>query len=120
MTSTWFRETPESMRALAEENALVAAAELVSEGIEARGMTRRDLADKLGIARSEVTQRLSGKRNLTVRSLAAMLHELDYDLQIQVRDRRHATAVWRSCGEVDPATRYTTSNQAIRLVPRSA
>jgi len=116
MSNTWFRETPESLRALAEERALVDAAELVSEGIEARETSRRALADKLGVARSEITQRLSGKRNLTVRSLAAMLHELDYDLQLRVRDRRQARPAWRVCGETEGGVRYTTSHEPIRLV----
>lgn len=116
MSSTWFRETPESLRSLAEERALVDVAELVSEAIEARRTSRKALAEKLGIARSEITQRLSGRRNLTVRSLAAMLHELDYDLQLRVRDRQHARPAWRVCGEVGVGVRYTTSHEPIRLV----
>lgn len=115
-TPTWFVETPESLRALAEERAVVEAAELVSEGLAARDGKRKDLADALGVARSEITQRLSGKRNLTVRSLAAMLHELDYDLQLRVRDRKATRHVWRECGKVEDGVRYTTDNSAIRLV----
>jgi len=120
MSSTWFRETPESLRALAEERALVDAAELVSEGLDHRGVTRKALADRLGISRSEVTQRLSGARNLTVRSLASMLHELNYDLQLRVRDRNNVRSVWRACGEIEAGVRYTSANQAIRLVKHVA
>lgn len=115
-SSTWFRETTESLRALAEERALVEAAELVSESIHARRSSRKALADQLGVARSEITQRLSGRRNLTVRSLAAMLHELDYDLQLRVRDRQQSRPAWTVCGEVEPSVRYTTNHQPIRLV----
>lgn len=118
--STWFRETPASLRALAEERAVVDAAELVSEALEDRRTTRKDLAEMIGVARSEITQRLSGQRNLTLRSLAAMLHELDYDLQLRVRDRRQARTAWRVCGEVEAGVRYTTSNEPIRLIQHNA
>ena len=118
--STWFQETPESLRLLAEERALLEAAELISEAIAARGMTRKSLAERLGIARSEVTQRLSGKRNLTIRSLAAMLHELGYDLQIRLRDRHARRPAWCASGEVDTGVRYTSDHEQIRLVASPA
>lgn len=87
--SNWYPQTPEAERLLAEETALIAAAELVAEALEARGMKRSALAERLCVGRSEVTQRLDGTRNLTVRSLAAMLHELDFELELSVRDRAH-------------------------------
>ena len=84
MSDLW-EETPEALRILAEERAVVQAAELISAGIEATGLRRRDLADKLGISPSELSQRLGGKRNLTLRSLAAMVHELGCELEIRAR-----------------------------------
>jgi transcriptional regulator with XRE-family HTH domain len=118
--SSWFRESSESLRALAEERALIEAAELVSEAIEVRRTSRSQLAAQLGIVRSEITQRLSGKRNLTVRSLAAMLHELGYDLQLRVLDRSHSRPVWRSSGQVASGGRYTTAGNEIRVVKSAA
>jgi predicted XRE-type DNA-binding protein len=118
--STWFRETPESARALAEETALLDAAELVSKAIVKRGATRMALSKRLGVPRSEISQRLGGKRNLTVRTLAAMLHELDFELQLRVRDRSGARPVWRSSTEIGTDTRYTGTGQAVRLVRADA
>lgn len=86
--SRWFEESEESGRLLAQEKSILAAAELVSEALDRRGVTRRELADRLGVPRSEVTQRLRGTRNLTVRSLADMLHALDFDLDFRIRDRQ--------------------------------
>lgn len=118
--SNWFRETPESMRALAEERALLEAAELISEGLEVRGITRSSFAKALGVVKSEVTQRLSGQRNLTVKSLAAMLHELDYDLELRSRDRRGTRHVLRASGRISHGRRYTTGGSEIRLVKPAA
>lgn len=87
MSSGWFKETPETRRLLAEELALVDAAELVAEALERRGVTRTDLAKRLKVKLSEISQRLSGKRNVTLRNLAAALHVLDYDLALGARDR---------------------------------
>lgn len=113
---SWYRDTPEARRAYAEERALLEAAELVAESLEVRDVTRKSLAESLGIARSEISQRLNGTRNLTVRSLAAMLHELDFDLQLRVRDRHHIRPAWKACGEVAPTSRYTAAGHQIRLV----
>lgn len=124
MASSWFRETPESLRAFAEESALLEASEIIAEALISREVTRKTLAERLEVPRSEITQRLSGKRNLTIRSVAAMLHELDYDLQLRVRDRQSRQTVWHRCGEVHGASeagvRYTSGGGSIRIVKSAA
>lgn len=90
--SIWVRDTDEYRRALAEERLVVAASELTSEALERRGRTRTWLAQQLGVRLPEISQRLSGRRNLTLRSFAAMLHELDYDLEVRLVERRPAAA----------------------------
>lgn len=81
------RDTEEYQRALAEERLVVAASELISEGLERRGRTRTWLAERLGVRLPEISQRLSGRRNLTLRSFAAMLHELDYGVELRLTDQ---------------------------------
>jgi AraC-like DNA-binding protein len=68
----WFRSTPESECLLSEERVLLEMSELVCEALERRGLSRSALADRLEISRSEVSQRLGGQRNLSLRSLASM------------------------------------------------
>lgn len=72
----------------AEEAAMVDAAELIAEALETSGMSQADLARALGISRSEVTARLRGERNITVRKLAETLHALGNSLTLgsSVRD----------------------------------
>jgi hypothetical protein len=48
---------------------------------------RGDLAKLLSVRASEVTQRLSGGRNLTLRTLAEMLDVLGYDVHLSLVDR---------------------------------
>lgn len=125
--STWFRDTDESRRMLAEERLVLAASELTSEALERRGQTRSWLAERLGVGLSEVSQRLSGRRNLTLRSFAAMLHELGYTLELGLADERNAQAGHSTDGtrvfHGSRATnwpqgnmRYTPTQTPIRLV----
>lgn len=66
----------------AEEAAMVDSSELIARALEASGMSQADLARALGVSRSEVTARLKGERNITVRKLAATLHALGATLTL--------------------------------------
>src|SRR6185437_16603174 len=90
---SWFRETPESLRLLAEERLIVAVTELICEAMDERSISRSQLAAELGIKPSEITQRLSGKRNLTLRTTAEMLHALGFELEVHLKDGRGVTSI---------------------------
>ena len=83
----------------AQESAMVDAAELIASALEASGMSQSDLARKLGVSRSEVTARLRGERNITVRKLAETLHalgaRLDLSCELPKKERKD-----------DPANRW--------------
>lgn len=67
----------------AQEAAMIDAAELIARALEASGLSRADLARRLGVSRAEVTARLKGERNITVRTLAETLHVLGETLKIE-------------------------------------
>lgn len=73
---------------LAEELAVVQATDVVCRAMAACSTTRKTLAEAVGVSASEITQRLRGTRNLTLRSLVGMLHALDHELVIQARPRQ--------------------------------
>lgn len=110
--SNWFKETPESLRMLAEERVILAASELIAEALESRGQTKSLLADSLNVKRSEISQRLSGRRNITMKSFASMLDALGYGVEFRLVDKQEegASPVFHGAREMDwPAgnMRYT-------------
>lgn len=83
--TAWFKSTPEGERLLSEERLILEATESVYDAMDRSQLKKSDIASKLGVSKSEVGQRLSGRRNLTVRSLAAMLHTLGFEAKISIR-----------------------------------
>ncbi|MBP2412278.1 transcriptional regulator with XRE-family HTH domain [Arthrobacter stackebrandtii] len=69
--------------AYAEEAAMVDASELIANALERSAMTKSELARALNVSKSEVTARLAGERNITVRSLAKTLHVLGAKLELR-------------------------------------
>jgi transcriptional regulator with XRE-family HTH domain len=75
-------DDPEYARTYAEESALADASELIAEAMEHAGVSNADLARRLKVSRSEITARLRGDRNLTLRKLAATLYALGGRLEL--------------------------------------
>jgi transcriptional regulator with XRE-family HTH domain len=90
--SVFSTQDPEKLATYAEEAAMVDASEAIAEALEASGISQADLARHLNISRSEVTARLRGERNITVRKLAATLHALGATLDIRVAEAPQETA----------------------------
>lgn len=87
--SSWFEVTPESSQMLSEERLILACTELVYQAMDEAGVeTKQELANLLGVSKNEVGQRLSGRRNLTVKTLAAMLHVLGKEADVTLRPIR--------------------------------
>lgn len=82
-------DNPDYDAVFAQERAMVDASELIARALEASGMSRADLARRLGVSRGEITNRLTGERNITVRKLAATLHACGEQLELSAT-RRHA------------------------------
>ena len=75
----------------AEEAAMVDASELLADLLEKSNMTRADLSRALDVSRGEITERLRGERNITIRKLAATVHALGYQLEISAASRAART-----------------------------
>ena len=73
--SGWFRRVlgdPKRRRVFEEEKLILSVAEGIWEAMDQGGVTRADIADRLGTTRANITQLLSGSRNMTLKSLAAV------------------------------------------------
>jgi transcriptional regulator with XRE-family HTH domain len=79
------------------------------------GETQSSLAAKLGVNRSAVHRRLTGRMNLTIETVADMVWALGYGIRVEIFDPA-ADATRRNCALLppDPATIPTsTSNPGI-------
>lgn len=63
---------------LEQEHLLLDVTELIVELMNERGVSRSELADRLGKTKGHVTQLLSGSRNLTLRTLSDIFVALDF------------------------------------------
>lgn len=73
----WIRrqtESPEARRRYEEERLILWTTEAIWTAMDEQGLTRAELAGRLGTSRANVTQLLSGTRNMTLKSLAALAH----------------------------------------------
>ncbi len=78
---------PEYARVYAEESLVTDVMEAISEWMEVRGVHRAELARRLGTSRAHVTQMLNG-RNISLRTLARVVHALDGQVEFSIRPRR--------------------------------
>ncbi|MFW5731715.1 MAG: helix-turn-helix domain-containing protein [Planctomycetota bacterium] len=81
-----FCEDRDSARLLEQEEAIMDVTELICEIMEDQGVSRSELAERLGTSKSNVTQTLDGTRNMTVRKISDMLFELGHSLKVDVRE----------------------------------
>ena len=66
--------TPEARRRYEQERLILWTTEAICEATEEQGLDRAAVAGKLGTSRANVTQLLSGSRNMTLHSLAGLAH----------------------------------------------
>lgn len=79
---------PEERRLLEQERLILDATELICEAMESAGVSRSDLAKKLGKSKGYVSQLLGGSRNMTLRTLADILTALNQRLELRAQSVR--------------------------------
>jgi transcriptional regulator with XRE-family HTH domain len=75
------KRPPASMRVVRGASAVIQAL------MDAQGVTKADLARRVGKSRAYVTQSLSGDRNMTLRTFAGLADALDADVVLAARPR---------------------------------
>ncbi len=78
-----FLEVPEHRRLYEQERLLVEVTELLTQVMEKKGMSRAQLAHKLGKSKAFVTQVLRGNHNMTLRTLADLFGAMEHQLFVQ-------------------------------------
>jgi transcriptional regulator with XRE-family HTH domain len=73
---------PEFRRLLAQEELILEVTEVLCGLLEAETISKKELADRLGKSKGFVSQLLNGGRNLTLRTVADILHVLGYKVAL--------------------------------------
>lgn len=72
----WVNESDENARLVAQELLITEVTEAIWEAIEAEGITKTELANRMGATKGYVSQLLSGSRNMTLRTLSDICRAL--------------------------------------------
>jgi transcriptional regulator with XRE-family HTH domain len=78
-------EDPEFRRLLSIEALAAEASELIARLMAEQKVSKADLARRLNKSRAWVTQLLSGKANMTVRTLAEVMYTLDAEVKLHAQ-----------------------------------
>jgi transcriptional regulator with XRE-family HTH domain len=73
---------PEFRKLLAQEELILEVTETICELLENEKVSRKGLADRLGKTKGFISQLLNGGRNLTLRTVADILHVLGYKVSL--------------------------------------
>lgn len=80
-----FKADPKRRRLLVEEELMIEVREKICEYMQLEGITRTELAKRLDVTKGYITQILSGSRNVTLRTLAAVADALGYEVKLRLR-----------------------------------
>src|SRR4030043_999285 len=73
-----YLEGPEFAKLMAQGELIMEVTETLCELMEKEGIARKELAERLGKSKGFISQLLNGGRNLTLRTVADILHVLGY------------------------------------------
>ena len=85
--SAWLEEltsTPEELLEFQQEKSILHITQRIWDLMEETGVSRAELASRLGKSRSFVSQVLSGRTNMTVRTLSSILTALGRDFRLEI------------------------------------
>jgi transcriptional regulator with XRE-family HTH domain len=108
--------TTDYERLVAQETLILDATEAIVELLQEQGVSRQELAARLGKSKGFVSQLLSGERNMTLRTLADLAYVLGQRCSLAIRaleegdQRLHSTTV--EFGELEQATPVDQENRA--------
>jgi transcriptional regulator with XRE-family HTH domain len=77
-----YLEDPEFAKLMAQGDLIMEVTETLCELLEKEKVTRKELAYRLGKTKGFISQLLNGGRNLTLRTVADILHALGYKVSL--------------------------------------
>ena len=103
---------PEFRKLLAQEELILEVTETICDILENEKISRKELADRLGKSKGFVSQLLNGGRNLTLRTVADILHVLGYKISLKPQKLRQESNV------IESQYRFKMPESQYRMPPR--
>jgi len=112
---------PEFRRLLAQEELILEVTETICELLENEKVSRKELAERLGKSKGFISQLLGGGRNLTLRTVADILHVLGYRVTLtpykeKVRRQENNVIEFRTRHKI---VKYPEQKWGLLKVPRA-
>ncbi len=112
----WANETPENAKLVAQELLIAETTEVLWEAMKQAGVTKSDLAKRMGTTKGHISQVLGGSRNMTLRTFSDICHALDLRPTITIHARRNEpgwqTFQTETATHGRPKLRYPQLNKA--------
>jgi transcriptional regulator with XRE-family HTH domain len=91
----WANQNEANAKLVAQEILITDVTEAIWKAIEETGITKADLAEKMGTTKSHVSQVLNGSRNMTLRTLADICFGLECEPTFHL-EQKSQTNKWES------------------------
>ncbi len=88
-----YMEDPEAAKLVVQGELIMEVTETLCELMEKEKISRKELADRLGKSKGFVSQLLNGGRNLTLRTVADIVHVLGYKVSLMPYKKRREKPV---------------------------
>jgi len=85
----WATESDENAKLVAQELLIAEVTEAIWEAMEKEGISKTELANRMGSTKGFVSQVLSGSRNMTLRTLSDICFALEKRPTIAVKGESH-------------------------------
>ncbi len=94
----WANQSEANARLVAQELLITEVTEEIWKAMEEAGVTKAELANRMGATKGYVSQVLSGSRNMTLRTLADICFALGNKPTISLKNQSGSGAAWQSQG----------------------
>jgi transcriptional regulator with XRE-family HTH domain len=117
-----FTSTPEGMAEFQQERIILELAILIRRLLKEKGLSKADLAARLGKSKAFVTQILNGRANMTLRTISDVMCALGHSLSLaagplEVRATEPGTATITTHLDARSGTVFNSTASQITLVP---
>ena len=110
-------EDPEFRRLLSIEALVAEASEVIAKLMAEQNLSKADLARRLNKSRAWVTQLLSGKANMTVRTLADVAYTLGAEVKLQAQPPSWKMSGSSTAPKIPRRSRYWVGSRKQRFLP---